>query len=292
MSKNLYLYNKDLDQLQITSTDQMVYVPEEDVKKIENEHRNDLENRYGRLKLDNNNKLIYEDYMVNVLVHKEMYYYTETNVVPEGNDPTFDVIQVKKSVFMKYEELRQDSLNGTRTVLYYDNDFHEINIPEGMIFDYKTKKVVKDIQREIQGLLFRLDRYNLENEIKYNGFPFEINGKTYLQPFRGTEDRSYYSTLKNDVNPDLREVKFFKDNGDGVRNSADFDLIVGPSLSDLFLEGMILKIIKYENAVKPVLEEYWNEIQDAADKKNVEKLTKLYENRQKEIIRRIEDYIK
>jgi hypothetical protein len=292
MSKEIYLYSKDMDQLQVLTTDQVVYIPEEDLHKIEQEHGEALAKHYGRLSLDENDKLKYEEYQVKVLVQKEYYYFTETMTEPSPEQMEgFFMITVPKSVFAKYDEIRQDSLNGTRQVMYFDNDFQVITIPEGYKFDYKTKKVVKDIDRELQGILFRLDKYNLENEIKYNGFPFEINGKKYLQPFRGTEDRSYYSTLKNDLSPDQREVKFFIDNGTGVRDSSNYDLVTGPSLSDLFLEGMILKIIKFENALKPVLEKYWEEIQVLIEKKDLEGLNKLYENRQKEIIKRLEDEI-
>ena len=292
MSKNVYLFSKELEQLQLYTTDQVVYVPEEDFLKIEQEHSEELMKNYGKLVLDENDKLKYEDFQVKVLVQKEYYYFTETVVEPDPDQMDgFYLITVPKKVFAKYDALRQDSLNGTRQVMYFDNDFQVITIPEGYMFDHKTKKVVKDIERDLQSFIFRLDKYNLEHEIKYNGFPFEINGKKYLQPFRGTEDRTYYSTLKNDLSPDQREVKFFIDNGTGVRDSSNYDLVSGPSLSDLFLEGMILKIIKYENALKPVLEKYWEEIQVLIEKKDLEGLNKLYENRQLEIIKRIEDEI-
>lgn len=292
MEDILYLYNKEVDQLQMTSTKSMVYIPKEIVNKMEQEHGEDLERSYGRLALNENDELIYQDYITTLLVHKTMYYFTETpaDTVVGEQDP-FYLTQVKRKDFITNDLLRQDSRNGTRIVLFYDNDFHVIEIPEGYKFDYEKKKVVKDVEKEINNILYRVDQNTFENDVKYNGFPFEINGVTYLQPFRGNEDRGYYSSMKNDISPDEREIKFFKDNGTGVRDSSNYDLVKGPSLSDLFLAGMIMKMIKYENAVKPVVEAYIEEIYKAVDKKDLNLLTSLFENRQKNIINRIEKEI-
>lgn len=291
MSKNVFLYDRSLQQLQLHSGDNVVYIPEEDVMNVTREHKEDLDNNFGRLTLDENDKLIYEDYMTTIIVDKERFFFSEGVYGRHNTDPRYYEVSVKKSEFVKYDYIRQDSQNGTRQVLYYDNDFHVLTINRGQKFDYKMKKVVKDISYDLDQILFRFTKDNLEYDVKYNGFPFEVNGKKYLQPFRGMEDRTYLSALKNDVSPENREIKFFKDNGDGKRNSQDFDMLRGEVISDIFLEGMILKIIQHENVVRPIVQQYWQEMLEARKNEDLETLTKLADGFQQNIIKRIEDEI-
>lgn len=291
MGKNLYLYDKRVKQIQIANTDDLVYIPEDDFNNVYLNHKEDIDKNYGTIQVDENDKAIYVPFYTNMLVHKQMYYFTEVpGDVPPEVDENFDVVRLTVSEYRKYDELRAQVTDGTTQIMYFDGKFNVVKIPAGQTFDFETKKVVRDIEGEIQGLMYELTKDNLSYNVKYNGFPFEVAGKKYLQPFRGYEDRSYYIDLRNNVEPKNRQVKFYI-NKDGIRDSALFDLVVGEQVSDAFLDGMIVKIVEYENSLKNAVEKYYKQIEEARDNKDADKLIELAKNYQNNIIKLVEEEI-
>lgn len=291
MGKNLYLYDKRIKQIQIANTDDLVYIPEDDFNKVYLNHKEDIDKNYGTIQLDENDKAIYTPFYTNMLVHKRMYYFTEfPGDTPPEVDDNFDVVRLTVAEYRKYDELRAQVTDGTTQVMYFDGKFNVVKIPVGQRFDFETKQVVRDVDGEIQSLMYQLTKDNISYNVKYNGFPFEVAGKKYLQPFRGYEDRSYYIDLRNNIEPKNRQVKFYLDK-DGVRDSSSFDLVVGEQVSDAFLDGMIIKIVEYENSLKTAVEKYFKKIEEARDTKNIDELLNLAKNSQHNIIKLIDEEI-
>ena len=288
MSK-VYLFNKQLGQVQQFSTDEIVYIPNEQIERILKEHEKDLSNNYGKIVLDKNDNAIYEPFMTKMLVNKEYYYFTEVpGDLTAKSDNEFDLVELTVKEYRENDNIRASFTDGSTQVMYFDGKFQIIKVPEGMTFDFKTKKVVRDITGELNRLMMNFTKENVEYNVKYNGFPFVVNNTKYLQPFRGMEDRSYYVDMRNNVEPKNRQVKFYKDKN-GLRDSSDYDLIVGDSLSDAFLDNMIIKIVSYENNLKPAVEKFFEKVDSLVKEKNIDELIKLYNNQHNEVLKILED---
>ena len=290
MGRNLYLYDKRIKQIQVANTDDLVYIPEEEFNSVYLKNKEDIDNNYGTIEVDENDKVIYRPFYTNMLVNKKLYYFTEIPGEIPNVDENFDVIKITVSEYRKYDNLRAQVTDGTTQVMYYDNEFHIVNIPVGKIFDYEHKTVVRDVDGEINAIMYELTKDNLSYNVKYNGFPFEVAGKKYLQPFRGYEDRSYYIDLRNNIEPKNRQVKFYIDK-DGKRDSSLFDLVVGEQVSDVFLDGMIVKIVEYENSLRTAVDKYYKKIEQARDERDIDKLIELAKNYQTNVIKMIEEEI-
>ena len=288
MSK-VYLFNKQLGQVQQFSTDEIVYIPNEQIERILKEHEKDLSNNYGKIVLDKNDNAIYEPFMTKMLVNKEYYYFTEVpGDLTAKSDNEFDLVELTVKEYRENDNIRASFTDGSTQVMYFDGKFQIIKVPEGMTFDFKTKKVVRDVTGELNRLMMNFTKENVEYNVKYNGFPFVVNNTKYLQPFRGMEDRSYYVDMRNNVEPKNRQVKFYKDKN-GLRDSSDYDLIVGDSLSDAFLDNMIIKIVSYENNLKPAVEKFFEKVDSLVKEKNIDELIKLYNNQHNEVLKILED---
>ena len=288
MSK-VYLFNKQLGQVQQFSTDEIVYIPNEQIERILKEHEKDLSNNYGKIVLDKNDNAIYEPFMTKMLVNKEYYYFTEVpGDLTAKSDNEFDLVELTVKEYRENDNIRASFTDGSTQVMYFDGKFQIIKVPEGMTFDFKKKKVVRDVTGELNRLMMNFTKDNVEYNLKYNGFPFVVNNTKYLQPFRGMEDRSYYVDMRNNVEPKNRQVKFYKDKN-GLRDSSDYDLIVGDSLSDAFLDNMILKIVSYENNLKPAVEKFFEKVDNLVKEKNIDELIKLYNNQHNEVLKILED---
>ena len=290
MGRNLYLYDKRIKQIQVANTEDLVYIPEEEFNSVYLKKKEDIDNNYGTIEVDENDKVIYRPFYTNMLVNKKLYYFTEIPGEIPNVDENFDVIKITVSEYRKYDNLRAQVTDGTTQVMYYDNEFHIVNIPVGKIFDYEHKTVVRDVDGEISAIMYELTKDNLSYNVKYNGFPFEVAGKKYLQPFRGYEDRSYYIDLRNNIEPKNRQVKFYIDK-DGKRDSSLFDLVVGEQVSDVFLDGMIVKIVEYENSLRTAVDKYYKKIEQARDERDIDKLIELAKNYQTNVIKMIEEEI-
>lgn len=288
MSK-VYLFNKQLGQVQQFSTDEIVYIPNEQIERILKEHEKDLSNNYGKIVLDKNDNAIYEPFMTKMLVNKEYYYFTEVpGDLTAKSDNEFDLVELTVKEYRENDNIRASFTDGSTQVMYFDGKFQIIKVPEGMTFDFKTKKVVRDVTGELNRLMMNFTKENVEYNVKYNGFPFIVNNTKYLQPFRGMEDRSYYVDMRNNVEPKNRQVKFYKDKN-GLRDSSYYDLIVGDSLSDAFLDNMIIKIVSYENNLKPAVEKFFEKVDSLVKEKNIDELIKLYNNQHNEVLKILED---
>ena len=288
MSK-IYLFNKQLGQVQQFSTDEIVYIPNEQIERILKEHEKDLSNNYGKIVLDKNDNAIYEPFMTKMLVNKEYYYFTEVpGDLNAKSDKEFDLVELTVKEYRENDNIRASFTDGSTQVMYFDGKFQIIKVPEGMTFDFKKKKVVRDVTGELNRLMMNFTKENVEYNVKYNGFPFVVNNTKYLQPFRGMEDRSYYVDMRNNVEPKNRQVKFYKDKN-GLRDSSDYDLIVGDSLSDAFLDNMIIKIVSYENNLKPAVEKFFEKVDSLVKEKNIDELIKLYNNQHNEVLKILED---
>ena len=288
MSK-IYLFNKHLGQVQQFSTDEIVYIPNEQIERILKEHEKDLSNNYGKIVLDKNDNAIYEPFMTKMLVNKEYYYFTEVpGDLTAKSDNDFDLVELTVKEYRENDNIRASFTDGSTQVMYFDGKFQIVKVPEGMTFDFKTKKVVRDVTGELNRLMMNFTKENVEYNVKYNGFPFVVNNTKYLQPFRGMEDRSYYVDMRNNVEPKNRQVKFYKDKN-GLRDSSDYDLIVGDSLSDAFLDNMIIKIVSYENNLKPAVEKFFEKVDSLVKEKNIDELIKLYNNQHNEVLKILED---
>lgn len=285
----VYLFNKQLGQVQQFSTDEIVYIPNEQIERILKEHEKDLSNNYGKIVLDKNDNAIYEPFMTKMLVNKEYYYFTEVpGDLTAKSDNEFDLVELTVKEYRENDNIRASFTDGSTQVMYFDGKFQIIKVPEGMTFDFKKKKVVRDVTGELNRLMMNFTKENVEYNVKYNGFPFVVNNTKYLQPFRGMEDRSYYVDMRNNVEPKNRQVKFYKDKN-GLRDSSDYDLIVGDSLSDAFLDNMIIKIVSYENNLKPAVEKFFEKIDSLVKEKNIDELIKLYNNQHNEVLKILED---
>lgn len=285
----VYLFNKQLGQVQQFSTDEIVYIPNEQIERILKEHEKDLSNNYGKIVLDKNDNAIYEPFMTKMLVNKEYYYFTEVpGDLTAKSDNEFDLVELTVKEYRENDNIRASFTDGSTQVMYFDGKFQIIKVPEGMTFDFKTKKVVRDVAGELNRLMMNFTKENVEYNVKYNGFPFVVNNTKYLQPFRGMEDRSYYVDMRNNVEPKNRQVKFYKDKN-GLRDSSDYDLIVGDSLSDAFLDNMIIKIVSYENNLKPAVEKFFEKVDSLVKEKNIDELIKLYNNQHNEVLKILED---
>ena len=288
MSK-VYLFNRQLGQIQQFSTDEIVYIPNEQIERILKEHEKDLSNNYGKIVLDKNDNAIYEPFMTKMLVNKEYYYFTEVpGDLTAKSDNEFDLVELTVKEYRENDNIRASFTDGSTQVMYFDGKFQIIKVPEGMTFDFKKKKVVRDVTGELNRLMMNFTKENVEYNVKYNGFPFVVNNTKYLQPFRGMEDRSYYVDMRNNVEPKNRQVKFYKDKN-GLRDSSDYDLIVGDSLSDAFLDNMIIKIVSYENNLKPAVEKFFEKVDSLVKEKNIDELIKLYNNQHNEVLKILED---
>lgn len=284
-----YLFNKALGQLQSYSSDEIVAVPEEQVDRILKEHNEDLANNYGKITLDKNNNAIYEPFMTKMLVNKKYYYFTEVpgDVTTQADDE-FDLVELTVKEYRENDNIRASITDGSTQVMYFDGKFQVINIPQGMTFDFEKKEVVRDIDGELTRLMMDFTKDNVAYNIKYNGFSFTINSNKYLQPFRGLEDRSYYVDMRNNVAPENRQIKFYKDKN-GLRDSGDYDLIIGNTLTDAFLDGMIVKIVSYENALRPAIDKFFERIDRLVKEKKIDDLIKLYNNQHIEVLKLLED---
>lgn len=284
-----YLFNKALGQLQSYSSDEIVAVPEDQVDRILKEHNEDLANNYGKITLDKNDNAVYEPFMTKMLVNKKYYYFTEVpgDVTTQADDE-FDLVELTVKEYRENDNIRASITDGSTQVMYFDGKFQVINIPQGMTFDFEKKEVVRDIDGELTRLMMEFTRDNVAYNIKYNGFPFTINGNKYLQPFRGLEDRSYYVDMRNNVAPENRQIKFYKDKN-GLRDSGDYDLIIGNSLTDAFLDGMIVKIVSYENALRPAIDKFFERVDRLVKEKKIDDLIKLYNNQHEEVLKLLED---
>ena len=204
MSK-VYLFNKQLGQIQQFSTDEIVYIPNEQIERILKEHEKDLSNNYGKIVLDKNDNAIYEPFMTKMLVNKEYYYFTEVpGDLTAKSDNEFDLVELTVKEYRENDNIRASFTDGSTQVMYFDGKFQIIKVPEGMTFDFKKKKVVRDVTGELNRLMMNFTKENVEYNVKYNGFPFVVNNTKYLQPFRGMEDRSYYVDMRNNVEPTIR----------------------------------------------------------------------------------------
>lgn len=285
----VYLFNKQLGQVQQFSTDEIVYIPNEQIERILKEHEKDLSNNYGKIVLDKNDNAIYEPFMTKMLVNKEYYYFTEVpGDLTAKSDNEFDLVELTVKEYRENDNIRASFTDGSTQVMYFDGKFQIIKVPEGMTFDFKKKIVVRDVTGELNRLMMNFTKDNVEYNLKYNGFPFVVNNTKYLQPFRGMEDRSYYVDMRNNVEPKNRQVKFYKDKN-GLRDSSDYDLIVGDSLSDAFLDNMIIKIVSYENNLKPAVEKFFEKVDSLVKEKNIDELIKLYNNQHNEVLKILED---
>lgn len=292
MSKNVYIYDKGANQLQAYTTEQIVALDTEKVEELFLKYQDQLAKFYGKLVLNEKDELVYEPFTTRIVYSKKDFYYSELPGDREKIDnEDFGTATVDKEEFAKWDEIRQTQSVNRVNVMYWDGEFHKVTIPEGYKFNNDTKKVEKDISYDLQRLAFSYDPNNIESSVKYNGFPFEVNGNKYLQPFRGVEDRSYYSTLKNDVAPANREVKFFKEQFGGIRDSSSYDIVRGESISDEFLDNMILKMIRYENQLKTVTTKYSAKIQEALDNQNVALAEELIDKKQINIIKALTEEV-
>lgn len=286
---SIYLFNKQLGQLQEYSTEELIYVPNDVVDNIMKAHKEDLEKNYGKISLNEKGDIFYEPYMTKMLVHKDFYYFTE---IPIGSNvdasEDFDIVELTVKDYREHDNIRASITDGSTQVMYFDNKFQVVKVPVGMTFDFKTKKVVRDVTTEMNRLMMDFTKENVSYNIKYNGFPFEINGNKYLQPFRGYEDRSYYIDMRNNVTPENRQVKFYKDNN-GLRDSGVYDLIIGNTLSDEFLDGMIVKIISYENSLRPAVEKFFEKVDVLVKEKKIDDLIEMYNNQHKIVLGILED---
>lgn len=244
----MYVYNKMYNSIELLDENTYVLLDTDVMEKLKIEHQADLQNGYGNI-VYKDNELKYEPIMTT------MAYDESTGQFHMTGDPDKVMSPYKKKEITLKEwdfwTMRRSAVTGQATILYWDDQFHEVPFIEDHIFDPKTKTMVLNTEMVLNRIKRHIHPDAVEADIRDRGFTFVIAGKSYVQPFRSLEDRSYYQLLKNDIAVDQRELKLYKYiENEFRRDPLQYDVIRGKAISDEFLSGMIGKIIKYESYVK------------------------------------------
>jgi hypothetical protein len=229
------------------------------MEELKNEHQLDIQNGYGNI-VFKNNELKYEPLMTTIAYDETSGQFHMTNDPDKVEAP----YKVKEITLKEWDfwSMRRSAVIGQATILYWDDQFHEVPFIEDHIFDPKSKTMVLDTNMVLNRIKRHIHPEAVEADIRDRGFVYTIAGKSYLQPFRSLEDRSYYQLLKNDIPIEQRELKLYRYiDGEFTRDPLQYDVIKGKSISDEFLSNMIAKIIKYESYVKTAVNNVSNNIQ-------------------------------
>lgn len=244
----MYIYNKMYNNIEFLDDNTYEILDTEKMEQLKSDHATDIQNGYGNI-VYKNKELKYEPLMTKIAYNEEDGQFHMTT------DPDKVALPYKvKEITLKewdFWTMRRSALTGQAVVLFWDDQFHEVPFIEDHIFDPKTKTMVLNKEMVLNRIKRHIHPEAVENDIRDRGFTYNIAGKTYLQPFRTLEDRSYYQLLKNDIAVDQRELKLYRYVEDEFRRDPlSYDVIRGKAVSDEFLSTMIGKIIKYESYVK------------------------------------------
>lgn len=244
----MYIYNKMYNSIELLDDNTYEILDTEKMEQLKNDHATDIQNGYGNIAYENK-ELKYKPLMT------KMAYNEEDGQFHMTNDPDKVTLPYKvKDITLKewdFWTMRRSALTGQAVVLYWDDQFHEVPFIEDHIFDPKTKTMVLNKEMVLNRIKRHIHPEAVENDIRNRGFTYNIAGKTYLQPFRALEDRSYYQLLKNDIAIEQRELKLYRYvENEFRRDPLLYDVIRGKAVSDEFLSNMIGRIIKYESYVK------------------------------------------
>ena len=244
----MYVYNKMYNNIEFLDDNTYEILDTEKMEKLKTDHAIDIQNGYGDIVYENK-ELKYKPIMTKIAYNEEDGQFHMTT------DPDKVALPYKvKEITLKewdFWTMRRSALTGQAIVLFWGDQFHEVPFIEDHIFDPKTKTMVLNKEMVLNRIKRHIHPEAVENDIRNRGFTYTIAGKTYLQPFRALEDRSYYQLLKNDIAVDQRELKLYRYVEDEFRRDPLlYDIIRGKAVSDEFLSTMIGKIIKYESYVK------------------------------------------
>lgn len=255
----MYVFNKMYNSIELLDDNMYTLIDSKKMEELKNEHQLDIQNGYGNI-VFKNNELKYEPLMTTIAYDETSGQFHMTNDPDKVEAP----YKVKEITLKEWDfwSMRRSAVIGQATILYWDDQFHEVPFIEDHIFDPKSKTMVLDTNMVLNRIKRHIHPEAVEADIRDRGFVYTIAGKSYLQPFRSLEDRSYYQLLKNDIPMEQRELKLYRYiDGEFTRDPLQYDVIKGKSISDEFLSNMIAKIIKYESYVKTAVNNVSNNIQ-------------------------------
>nr|DAQ55898.1 MAG TPA: hypothetical protein [Caudoviricetes sp.] len=255
----MYVFNKMYNSIELLDDNMYTLIDSKKMEELKNEHQLDIQNGYGNI-VFKNNELKYEPLMTTIAYDETSGQFHMTNDPDKVEAP----YKVKEITLKEWDfwSMRRSAVIGQATILYWDDQFHEVPFIEDHIFDPKSKTMVLDTNMVLNRIKRHIHPEAVEADIRDRGFVYTIAGKSYLQPFRSLEDRSYYQLLKNDIPIEQRELKLYRYiDGEFTRDPLQYDVIKGKSISDEFLSNMIAKIIKYESYVKTAVNNVSNNIQ-------------------------------
>nr|DAN62883.1 MAG TPA: hypothetical protein [Caudoviricetes sp.] len=255
----MYVFNKMYNSIELLDDNMYTLIDSKKMEELKNEHQLDIQNGYGNI-VFKNNELKYEPLMTTIAYDETSGQFHMTNDPDKVTDP----YKIKEITLKEWDfwSMRRSAVIGQATILYWDDQFHEVPFIEDHIFDPKSKTMVLDTNMVLNRIKRHIHPEAVEADIRDRGFVYTIAGKSYLQPFRSLEDRSYYQLLKNDIPMEQRELKLYRYiDGEFTRDPLQYDVIKGKSISDEFLSNMIAKIIKYESYVKTAVNNVSNNIQ-------------------------------
>lgn len=275
----MYIFDKRSHQAQKIDNIEYVIFDDKEYEDLFTLNYEDISKNYGYIGSNEEGKPVYVDYTNTIMVNRERYYWTEGKLTDDDNFYSVE-LPVKKIQEMNNKRMTTPSTQ----VLYYDNDFHVFDIENGYTFDYKKKQVVRDDVAIINNIMWSFNNANIDFDVRYNGFPLVVGGKTYLQPFRGSEDIIYFQTMKNDFSPEQREMRLYKVMENGLRDANSWDTVTGVSITDELLTGIIQKIVKYGSALKGYINDFMVEVNTFKEETNLEKVLEYKENAYKIIM--------
>ena len=244
----MYIFNKMYNSIELLDDNIYTLLDSEKMESLKNEHEIDLQNGYGNI-VYKDGELKYEAVMTTIAYDESTGQFHMTSDPDKVTDP----YKVKEIGLKEWDfwSMRRSAVIGQATILYWDDQFHEIPFIEDHIFDPVSKTMVLNTDMVLNRIKRHIHPDAVEADLRDRGFVYTIAGKSYLQPFRSLEDRSYYQLLKNDIAVEQRELKLYRYiDGEFRRDPLQYDVIKGKSVSDDFLSNMIAKIIKYESYVK------------------------------------------
>lgn len=170
--------------------DEYILLDTEDTDKKYQVNKEDIDNGYKKLEFDSTTNL----YVVKDVMISFIYNINNSNAITPVKEiiPRLGVgIRQSQVTKKEYDKVYKESLStNKKSIIIYDEDSRKLKliemsetetIKDGVVI-FKRDAVSKELINKIK---------TIKDNITYNGFVYQLNGATYLQPVR-SEDVTYF----------------------------------------------------------------------------------------------------